>query len=1101
MQAPSHPLRSTLTYVMVTFAAVTYSSCAAQESPEQAKTEHPKISIKKWSGTINVPDPVAVSVDNQGRVFATQTRRRKLQDLDIRSHREWIPDDVGLQSIEEKQKLYKQKLAIGGDQDVQKQWVEDVNEDGQHDWRDLTVISEVIYRLVDTDADGVADEMTTFSEDFKTEVTGIAAGVLAHEGKVYATVAPDLWKLEDTDDDGIADSKQSIATGFGLHVAYGGHDMHGPTVGHDGRIYWSIGDKGISAAGPDGRKWHFPNQGGVMRCNPDGSDFEVFAHGLRNVQEVAFDSHGNMFGVDNDADQTDERERFVHISEGMDAGWRCNYQYRGNDYNPWTDEKLWQLPGENHPAYIVPPIAHYIDGPAGFKFNPGTALSESYAGYFFLTGAPNGYQYAFRIEPGGDSFKMVDDHLISSGNAVVGLDFGPDGALYGADWDGGYPLDQKGAVVRFDVPADQAHPLRTEVSDLLRAGFADRDDSDLVDMLGHTDRRIRLGAQFELVKREKTYPLCTTARDEALSTVKRLHGIWGAAQLARRGDRFARDTLGLLLKDDDAIVRGQSAKAYAEIDTADGAAVIQLLDDKSLHVRVLAGLALARKPNKTALPKLIQQAKELTAEQHYLRHSIVSALAGCATADQLAGHATDESEMLRMCSVLALRRTAAEQVAKFLGDQSQWVATAAARAIHDDFSIPAALPKLAEALTNLKDPSQALLVRTINANYRIGDAASADRLTRYAASTSTEQSLLALDALAQWTSPPILDRVDGRRRDLSGKREIDDKTLGPRLAKLLADAKPKVQARVIAAAQHLGITVPATRLTDLVSNNNAAPELRSAALNMLVSSLSESISTALDSRQPDLQLAAIEHLHVVPVDHAINEVESLLKIGSSLSVRQASVRFLARIANPRSNELLVAEADRALSSGADQSLALDIHTALTGSPAAKSLLSKLAALGVDNGAPGEIATYGLALHGGSAASGKDIFRTHVQAQCARCHRIGKSGSEIGPELTHIATKRDAKYLLRALLQPSADIDAKYRNLQVLLESGDVVKGIEVRRDEDTLVLADEKGELIEIPTEDILESSEAKTSLMPKITDILSPAEVRDIVAYLKSLK
>ncbi len=291
---------------------------------QQTQPKHPTISATTWSGDLNVPDPVAVSVDNQGRVFATQTRRRKIQDLDIREHREWIPEDVGLESVEQKRALYKEKLAIGGDQAQQKKWVKDVNQDGQYDWRDLTVISEVIYRLVDTDGDGVANEIETFSEDFKTEVTGIAAGVVAFDGKVYATVAPDLWQLEDADEDGKADAKKSIATGFGLHVAYGGHDMHGPIVGPDGRIYWSIGDKGISATGPDGRKWHYPNQGGVMRCNPDGSDFEVFAHGLRNVQEFDWDVYGNMFGVDNDADQTDERERFVHVAEGMDAGWRCN---------------------------------------------------------------------------------------------------------------------------------------------------------------------------------------------------------------------------------------------------------------------------------------------------------------------------------------------------------------------------------------------------------------------------------------------------------------------------------------------------------------------------------------------------------------------------------------------------------------------------------------------------------------------------------------------------------------------------------------------------------------------------------------------------------
>ena len=61
-----------------------------------------EVVLEKWSGELNVPDPVAVSVDPMGRVYVAATTRRKGADLDIREHAMWIADDVGLDSVEAK---------------------------------------------------------------------------------------------------------------------------------------------------------------------------------------------------------------------------------------------------------------------------------------------------------------------------------------------------------------------------------------------------------------------------------------------------------------------------------------------------------------------------------------------------------------------------------------------------------------------------------------------------------------------------------------------------------------------------------------------------------------------------------------------------------------------------------------------------------------------------------------------------------------------------------------------------------------------------------------------------------------------------------------
>ena len=131
-----------------------------------------------------------------------------------------------------------------------------------------------------------------------------------------------------------------------VHIGFGAHGMSGVIQGPDGKIYWGIGDIGANIKTKDGAHHKYPNQGIIVRCNPDGSQCEVYAHGLRNTHEFVFDAYGNLISSDNDGDHPGESERLVHIVEGSDAGWRSNWQYgkytdpKNNNYKVWMDEKL-----------------------------------------------------------------------------------------------------------------------------------------------------------------------------------------------------------------------------------------------------------------------------------------------------------------------------------------------------------------------------------------------------------------------------------------------------------------------------------------------------------------------------------------------------------------------------------------------------------------------------------------------------------------------------------------------------------------------------------------------------------------------------------------
>ena len=184
-------------------------------------------------------------------------------------------------------------------------------------------------RLVeDTDHDGVADKSSIYADGFNSELDGIASGVLARHGKVWFTNIPSLWLLEGETGNV---KKTELLRGFGVRYNFTGHDFHGLALGHDGKIYFSIGDRGMHVKNKEGKVIAYPDEGAVFRSNPDGTELELVHRGLRNPQELVFDEHGNLFTGDNDSDQAD-MERLVYLVEGGDSGWRVGYQH--NPHGP-----------------------------------------------------------------------------------------------------------------------------------------------------------------------------------------------------------------------------------------------------------------------------------------------------------------------------------------------------------------------------------------------------------------------------------------------------------------------------------------------------------------------------------------------------------------------------------------------------------------------------------------------------------------------------------------------------------------------------------------------------------------------------------------------
>jgi len=135
---------------------------------------------------------------------------------------------------------------------------------------------------------------------------------------------------------------------------------------------------------------------------------------------------------------------------------------------------------------------------------------------------------------------------------------------------------------------------------------------------------------------------------------------------------------------------------------------------------------------------------------------------------------------------------------------------------------------------------------------------------------------------------------------------------------------------------------------------------------------------------------------------------------------------------------------------------------------------------------------------GDAVRGQAVF--NGKGTCTTCHRIGASGSRVGPDLTTIGSARGAAELQRALVEPDADVAPANRFYRVVLADGSTVEGRLLSHDTFTVQLLDTNERLRSFNKADLRESGFIK-SPMPSYQGTLSPQELADVVSYLASLR
>ncbi|HMJ92223.1 MAG TPA: PVC-type heme-binding CxxCH protein, partial [Candidatus Acidoferrum sp.] len=376
-------------------------------------------------------NPVAFAIDERGRFYVAETFRLHDGVTDIRAHMTWLDEELASTTVEERVRYM---TAHEGER---------IGNYTRH--------SDRVRMIWDSNNDGEADQATVFADGFNNIADGIGAGLLARRGTVYYANIPHMWVLRDETRDGISDSKRSMLSGFGVRVGFLGHDLHGLRIGPDGKLYFSVGDRGAHVVNKEQKLIANHEEGAVYRCDLDGSNLEIFAHGLRNPQELAFDEFGNLWTGDNNSDGGDPA-RWVYVVEGGDSGWRVGYQFLNNpSRGAWLSERMCYPHWPGQAAYIVPPIANIGNGPSGLTYYPGVGLSPRYEKHFFLAdfrGTTGSGVHSFAVKPRGASFDVVDRHDFVWDVLVTDVEFGYDGNFYLSDWVEGWNKSGKGRIYR-----------------------------------------------------------------------------------------------------------------------------------------------------------------------------------------------------------------------------------------------------------------------------------------------------------------------------------------------------------------------------------------------------------------------------------------------------------------------------------------------------------------------------------------------------------------------------------------------------------------------------------------------------------------------------
>ena len=959
--------------------------------------------------------------------------------------------------------------------------------------------------LEDTDGDGRFDKSTVFADKMT-----LPSGAVHHDGALYVASPPSIWRLKDTDGDGVADRRDELITGFNFRGHAG--DVHGPILGHDGRLYFTDGQMGHEIRDKDGKLLSKGSSSRVFSSRLDGSDLESLCGGaMANPASVTMTEEGELFAVTTFFYYGDDRIRH-------DASFHCVY---GGVYprdRPSVRNEL------KRTGPVLPGLKIYgMSAPSNVMTYRSDALGPDYAGNLFISHFNTRTVSRVRLDRSGATFRAAETPFLHSTNP----DFHPCGVI--EDADGSLLVINTGGWFKIGCPTSSLQPR--VLGGIYRVRRQDhhppRDSRGLkLDWKQATAAQLasRLGDRRFAV-RDRAVSLLAAHGEEAVPVLSRLVHPHRPKLASNRSSQRGRPMPQRIIAALWTLSRIGSSSALAAVRSA--------LDHTDSSVRLVAVTSLGRHRDRQALNPLIKLVNEAEpavqrqaamavgrigsaravpaliralAETHdpMLSHALVFALIEINDHKTTLPGLQDPSPRVQRGVLVALdqmedgelTRELIEPLLKTDDDQLTHAVLEIVRRNVDWAEVVADLLTRWLGEPGLSADRQQLLRESLLA---LHSHQTIQRVISHAltsSKTSLQTRVLLLDVVARCSLNPL--PKDWHQQVLSclrsGHRSVVERSLAAMAAKgagqfdmeLLSfaqDSSQPIALRILAASTLAQgrTTLPAEIFVMLRGQctDEAHYETRLKAARALG-------NARLTSEQLNEVLGLLAQAGTLELPILLNaftdvwERDSARKLGLRLVASLRSARSFPSITEKQLNDLF-------------QDAPLDVQTA------AKPLAHHLA----DEQATSlrTVLKTSFNLVGGDPARGKEIF-FGKRALCSACHQVDDRGSPFGPDLRKIGEVRNHRDLLEAILLPSASFARGFESKTVTTKSGRVHSGVIRNETDDDIILYTSQRQEVRIQRAEIDEIVPSKVSIMPAGLDrSLTSDEFRDLLAFLSGLK